>query len=155
HLLARVLNETGGNQLRAARILGISRNSLRAKIRSLKLVIERSVYAADLGPRAAGPASSGNGSCWFVELLFPRIVGAAQLLDGGGGEFLDARGHAVLAVEVHDLSFDFGKGAGYRDRDALAGAVGVVDESEADPVVGEGLGLDRNLREAALLDQTL
>jgi two-component system nitrogen regulation response regulator GlnG len=43
HLLTRVLEQTRGNQLQAARLLGISRNSLRAKIRSLGIIIERSV----------------------------------------------------------------------------------------------------------------
>lgn len=43
HLLLRVLQHTGGNQLQAARILGLSRNCLRAKIRSLGIRIHRSV----------------------------------------------------------------------------------------------------------------
>ncbi len=47
HLLTRVLNHTGGNQLQAARILGITRGSLRTKIRALGITIERSVSADD------------------------------------------------------------------------------------------------------------
>jgi DNA-binding NtrC family response regulator len=47
HLLTRVLNHTGGNQLQAARILGITRGSLRTKIRALGLTIERSVSSDD------------------------------------------------------------------------------------------------------------
>jgi two-component system nitrogen regulation response regulator GlnG len=47
HLLTRVLNHTGGNQLQAARILGITRGSLRTKIRALGIIIERSVSADD------------------------------------------------------------------------------------------------------------
>ncbi len=47
HLLTRVLNHTGGNQLQAARILGITRGSLRTKIRALGLTIERSVASDD------------------------------------------------------------------------------------------------------------
>jgi len=41
HLLTRVLRHTGGNQVQAARILGISRNSLRSKIRTLGIAIAR------------------------------------------------------------------------------------------------------------------
>ena len=47
HLLTRVLSFTGGNQLQAARILGITRGSLRTKIRALGITIERSVSADD------------------------------------------------------------------------------------------------------------
>ncbi len=47
HLLTRVLNFTGGNQVQAARILGITRGSLRTKIRALGITIERSVSADD------------------------------------------------------------------------------------------------------------
>src|SRR5262249_19841363 len=42
-LLARVLQHTGGNQLRAARILGITRGSLRTKLRELGLRVDRTV----------------------------------------------------------------------------------------------------------------
>lgn len=42
-LLIRVLRHTDGNQLQAARILGIARGSLRSKIRSLGIGIERNV----------------------------------------------------------------------------------------------------------------
>jgi two-component system nitrogen regulation response regulator GlnG len=45
HLLTRVLEQTKGNQLQAARLLGISRNCLRGKIRTLGITIERSVSA--------------------------------------------------------------------------------------------------------------
>jgi two-component system nitrogen regulation response regulator GlnG len=44
-LLTRVLQQTGGNQLQAAKILGITRGSLRTKIRALGIVIERSISA--------------------------------------------------------------------------------------------------------------
>ncbi|OWK38715.1 sigma-54-dependent transcriptional regulator [Fimbriiglobus ruber] len=46
-LLTRALQRTGGNQLRAAEILGITRGSLRHKLRALGLSIERSVSADD------------------------------------------------------------------------------------------------------------
>jgi two-component system nitrogen regulation response regulator GlnG len=46
-LLTRVLRETDGNQVQAARILGITRGSLRTKIRALGLRIERSVWSGD------------------------------------------------------------------------------------------------------------
>lgn len=42
-LVTRVLRHTKGNQLQAAKILGITRGSLRAKIRTLGITIERSV----------------------------------------------------------------------------------------------------------------
>jgi DNA-binding NtrC family response regulator len=46
-LLTRVLQQTGGNQLQAAKILGITRGSLRNKIRDLGISISRSVEAED------------------------------------------------------------------------------------------------------------
>jgi two-component system, NtrC family, response regulator AtoC len=46
-LITRVLQRTEGNQLQAARILGITRNSLRHKIRTLNISIERFVCAGD------------------------------------------------------------------------------------------------------------
>jgi two-component system, NtrC family, response regulator AtoC len=46
-VLVRVLRHTGGNQLRAARILGITRGSLRNKIRSLGVSISREVWSDD------------------------------------------------------------------------------------------------------------
>jgi two-component system nitrogen regulation response regulator GlnG len=51
-VLTRVLQHTGGNQVQAARLLGINRGSLRAKIRALRITIGRSVWADD---EAAGP----------------------------------------------------------------------------------------------------
>jgi two-component system nitrogen regulation response regulator GlnG len=49
-LLAQVLRHTGGNQLQAARILGITRGSLRAKLRDLGIRIDRTVSGGDEGP---------------------------------------------------------------------------------------------------------
>ena len=46
-LLARVLQRTGGNQLRAAERLGITRSSLRHKLRALGLSVEKGVRADD------------------------------------------------------------------------------------------------------------
>jgi two-component system nitrogen regulation response regulator GlnG len=46
-LLTRVLQHTGGNQLRAAKILGITRGSLRNKIRELGIIIGRSVEVTE------------------------------------------------------------------------------------------------------------
>ena len=45
-LLTRVLRHTGGNQVQAAKLLGITRGSLRTKIRTLGITIERSVWSA-------------------------------------------------------------------------------------------------------------
>ena len=39
-LLTRVLRHTGGNQVQAAKLLGITRGSLRTKIRTLGIQIE-------------------------------------------------------------------------------------------------------------------
>jgi DNA-binding NtrC family response regulator len=50
-LLTRVLQHTGGNQLQAARLLGITRGSLRTKIRELGITIARNV---DPGPETNG-----------------------------------------------------------------------------------------------------
>jgi two-component system nitrogen regulation response regulator GlnG len=47
HLLSRVLRHTGGNQLQAAKILGITRGSLRTKIRALGITIEKTVGMED------------------------------------------------------------------------------------------------------------
>lgn len=44
-LLTAVLTHTGGNQVQAARILGITRGSLRTKIRSLGINIEKAVWS--------------------------------------------------------------------------------------------------------------
>lgn len=46
-LLTRVLRHTEGNQAQASRILGITRGSLRVKIRALGLRIERSIWSLD------------------------------------------------------------------------------------------------------------
>ena len=40
-LLEQALERTGGNQLKAARILGLNRNTLRAKIKRLEIRIEK------------------------------------------------------------------------------------------------------------------
>jgi two-component system nitrogen regulation response regulator GlnG len=48
-LLLRVLRHTQGNQVKAARILGITRGSVRTKIKALGISIERSVSAEDDG----------------------------------------------------------------------------------------------------------
>ena len=45
-LLAHVLASTGGNQLRAARLLGLNRNTLRKRCRELGLELPRSAPAA-------------------------------------------------------------------------------------------------------------
>ncbi|MBO0701185.1 MAG: sigma-54-dependent Fis family transcriptional regulator, partial [Zavarzinella sp.] len=49
-VLVRVLRHTGGNQVQSALILGITRGSLRNKIRQLNISIERSVWSEDGHP---------------------------------------------------------------------------------------------------------
>jgi two-component system response regulator AtoC len=49
-LLVRVLKHTGGNQLQAARLLGITRGSLRTKIRALGIRIGQAVWSDDDQP---------------------------------------------------------------------------------------------------------
>ena len=49
-LLLRVLRHTEGNQVQTARILGITRGSLRNKIRSLNIEISRSIWSEDDQP---------------------------------------------------------------------------------------------------------
>jgi len=49
-LLTAILRHTQGNQVQAARILGITRGSLRTKIRSLGITIERSIWSDDNQP---------------------------------------------------------------------------------------------------------
>ncbi len=46
-LLTRVLQHTGGNQVQSARILGITRGSLRNKIRALNITIGRAIWTDD------------------------------------------------------------------------------------------------------------
>jgi len=48
-LLTQVLQRTGGNQFHAAELPGITRGSLRHKLRALGITVERSVWS-DNGP---------------------------------------------------------------------------------------------------------
>ena len=50
HVLSGVLRHTQGNQVQAAKILGITRGSLRNKLRALGITIGRSVWSADEQP---------------------------------------------------------------------------------------------------------
>jgi two-component system nitrogen regulation response regulator GlnG len=52
HLLTRVLRETDGNQSNAAKLLGVTRGSLRNKLRALRLSIDH-VIAISTDERAA------------------------------------------------------------------------------------------------------
>jgi two-component system nitrogen regulation response regulator GlnG len=53
-LLTRVLRHTGGNQLQAAKILGITRGSLRTKLRALGIRVGRSVEDEGRAPQDPG-----------------------------------------------------------------------------------------------------
>ena len=53
-LLEHVLSMTRGNQLRAARLLGLNRNTLRKRCRALRLALPRNPRRAP-GGRAAAP----------------------------------------------------------------------------------------------------
>jgi len=55
-VLTRVLRHTSGNQVRAARILGITRTTLRAKMRQLGITLGRVVYDEDETPEDSAPA---------------------------------------------------------------------------------------------------
>jgi len=46
-LVTRVLRHTGGNQLQAAKVLGITRGSLRTKIRDLGIHIDRTIHGGE------------------------------------------------------------------------------------------------------------
>ncbi len=58
YLFTRVLNHTGGNQSQAAKMLGITRGSLRNKIRTLKITIDQVVSVDE--EEAASAASSAS-----------------------------------------------------------------------------------------------
>ncbi|MBI2160261.1 MAG: hypothetical protein HYU25_07785 [Candidatus Rokubacteria bacterium] len=53
-LLLRALALTGGNQLRAARLLGINRNTLRKRCRELRLPLPRASRRAIAAPAPLG-----------------------------------------------------------------------------------------------------
>jgi two-component system nitrogen regulation response regulator GlnG len=56
-LLRAVLRETGGNQLRAAALLGINRNTLRKKLRALGIRAEGDAEPPDSSGSGGHPAS--------------------------------------------------------------------------------------------------
>jgi two-component system nitrogen regulation response regulator GlnG len=55
-LLTHALRATGGNQLAAARLLGVSRSTLRNELKSLGITVERAVSTGDPPPDAAAAA---------------------------------------------------------------------------------------------------
>jgi DNA-binding NtrC family response regulator len=75
HLITLILRETGGNQVRAAQLLGITRGSLRNKIRALGIVIEPKVRAGGAIP----PAMSTGGRRGVVANFFsPQMGGGVR-----------------------------------------------------------------------------
>lgn len=61
-LISRVLRRTGGNQLEAARILGVTRTTLRSKLRQLGIAIDRVVVGGDEPPQESLSAADGSNS---------------------------------------------------------------------------------------------
>ena len=57
-LLRHVLELSGGNQLRAARLLGINRNTLRKRLRQLGLLPPPEAGASDAEPQRDAPTRS-------------------------------------------------------------------------------------------------
>jgi DNA-binding NtrC family response regulator len=55
-LLTQALQATGGNQLQAARLLGISRSTLRNELRGLGITVERTVSAGGVSEEPESPA---------------------------------------------------------------------------------------------------
>jgi two-component system nitrogen regulation response regulator GlnG len=63
-VLARVLKNTGGNQSQAAKILNITRGTLRSKIRELGIAIRQAVEVDAGMPEAAPvPTAAARGAC--------------------------------------------------------------------------------------------
>jgi DNA-binding NtrC family response regulator len=60
YLFTRVLSHTGGNQSQAAKMLGITRGSLRNKIRSLKITIDQVVSVDDADEKLTASAGAGR-----------------------------------------------------------------------------------------------
>jgi DNA-binding NtrC family response regulator len=58
HVLSLVLAHTGGNRLRAARILGVTRGTLRAKLRAFGLAAERPARSDTYRAAGAGPGGA-------------------------------------------------------------------------------------------------
>jgi two-component system nitrogen regulation response regulator GlnG len=61
-LISRVLRRTGGNQLEAARLLGVTRTTLRTKLRQLGIAIDRVVVGGDEPPQESLSAADGSSS---------------------------------------------------------------------------------------------
>ena len=61
YLFTRVLSHTAGNQSQAAKMLGITRGSLRNKIRTLKITIDQVVSVDEDEQEPASAAASGGG----------------------------------------------------------------------------------------------
>ena len=58
-VIARVLRRTSGNQVQAAKTLGITRTTLRTKMRQLGISLERIVHDNGASP-TEGPAASSS-----------------------------------------------------------------------------------------------
>ena len=61
-LISRVLRRTGGNQVEAARILGVTRTTLRSKLRQLGIAIDRVVVGGDEPAHESLSDADGNNS---------------------------------------------------------------------------------------------
>src|SRR4030095_3866316 len=82
-LLRHVLDFSGGNQLKAARLLGINRNTLRKRLRVLGLLPQPSAGNAPPGsPARCGPAAGRGVPSVFVRARSSTrtVLGPAVLL---------------------------------------------------------------------------
>jgi DNA-binding NtrC family response regulator/predicted ATPase/class 3 adenylate cyclase len=98
--IRQALDRTGGNVVRAARLLGISRGVLRYRMRRYGL--ERPL--GDLGSPTKGEERGGGSSSGFPAIpAFPRLRGGLEKepkREGGAREVWEQKPVAVLAIDV-------------------------------------------------------
>ncbi len=77
-LLALVLERTGGNQLRAARLLGLNRNTLRERCKKLGLALPRDRRTDAAGAGADAARTSAGSARIGSDAPAPAPAGAAS-----------------------------------------------------------------------------